>query len=206
MEESPKMNCRTARNLVQARHDGTLAAERGSALQAHLHACSACSRLASQFDLAHQWLRDLPVEQPSDNFDWRLKLRLSQAERETVEAPRAARPASRRIWTLQFAVSTAAAALLVLTTGIALTLHQDGGHGSEDSASLHGSPQPWAPSSVSKARTAWPRLVPVRAGSPLGPELDAASAPSILGDAPADTTFLEDGRRDEPIRTYPVRY
>ena len=199
------MNCRTARKLVQAQHDGTLAAESGSALQEHFHACSACSRHAGQLHLAQQWLRDLPVAQPSDNFEWRLKLRLAQAERENAQATSTALPPSRRLWTLQFVVSTAAAALLVLSAGIVFSLRQDR-QGAREEILVNAPPSTWAPNAGTRARTGWPRLVPVRSGVPLGPELDAAPAPSILGQARADTTFLDESRRGEPIQVFPVRY
>jgi hypothetical protein len=200
------MNCRTARKLVQARHDGTLTAERGSALQGHLHACFTCSRFASQIDLAQQWLRDLPLEQPSESFEWRLKLRLSQAEREERKPALVASSPNRHIWTLQFVVSTAAAALLVLSTGFVLSQRQDVTESPGGTARVSPPPSTWAPSSLAQQRTGWPRLVPVRAGSPLGPELGTASLPSILGEARSDTTFLDEGKRNEPIQVYPVGY
>jgi hypothetical protein len=203
--EQRTMNCRTARKLVQARHEGTLAAERDHSLQEHVRRCPACSRIASQLDLAHKWLQDLPVSQPSDNFDWRLKLRLAQAEREPMHVPDPA--PNRKVWTLQFALSTAAAALLVLATGIVFTYRQAENRATpEPSVVSAPGPSTWAPSQASQARVGWPRLVPVRAGAPLGPELNAASAPSILGEAGADTTFLDANRRGEPIRAFPVGY
>lgn len=199
------MNCRTARKLVQERHDGTLPAAQGNGLQEHLHLCTVCSRLASQFDLASQWLRDLPLEQPSDNFDWRLKLKLSQAERDPVGAVSSDGVPNRRIWTLQFAFSTAAAAVLVVATGFFLNLRHQRTSSQETQPWAEVTPS-WAPGSGDAARSAWPRIVPVRSGAPLGPEREANAKPSILGNAAPDTTFLDEGRKGGPIPVVPVRY
>jgi hypothetical protein len=110
------MNCRTAIDCALARRDAPLPAADETELQEHLSRCESCALEARQLDTALAWATDLPVAEPSEGFDWRLRLRLSKLEREPVDAT----PAPWRLqarWPLQFAGSAAAAAALVLALG-----------------------------------------------------------------------------------------
>ena len=96
------MNCRHARKLLQERHDDVPSSEREAALQEHLSACAPCNRLAREMDLAFEWLRALPDAQPTESFDWRLRLRLSKLDQEHDAALTLEPSPTRRIWSLQF--------------------------------------------------------------------------------------------------------
>ncbi|HZM16784.1 MAG TPA: hypothetical protein VFE28_12350 [Candidatus Krumholzibacteria bacterium] len=195
------MRCRMARTLVSEGDEARLSAAVGAELRAHLAGCADCARLQRESALTRQWLQELPIREPAPHFDWRLKLRLSQ---QTQELPVAVDPTPRR-WLLPFTVSTAAAAALVLTLG--LTLGHRGPSPSESTpprVAMETSPGPWAP--AGRPAVAWPRLVPVRASTPLGPELRLEAAASILGSVPADTLPDAKRQRSDPIETMPVRW
>ena len=109
------MNCRIAKRMT-LEFDASRAADTiPAALRTHLEECSDCARLQRQSSLAASWLRDLPEAEPPANFDWRLKLRLSQLERDPAAAEPL--PAPRRSWALPFVMSSAAAATLVVVFG-----------------------------------------------------------------------------------------
>ena len=197
------MRCRMARTLVSEGDEARLSTAVGAELRVHLAGCADCARLQQESALTRQWLQELPLREPAPHFDWRLKLRLSQ---QTQELPLpVADDTTRRRWLLPFAVSTAAAAALVLSLGLSL-----GGRGRGPSEStptrvaVQSSPGPWAP--AGRPAVAWPRLVPVRASTPLGPELRVEAAASILGSVPADTLPDAKRQRTEPIETTPVRW
>ena len=110
------MNCRTAIDRALARRDAPLPASHETELQEHLSRCESCALEARQLDTALTWAAELPVAEPSESFDWRLRLRLSKLERE-ADGVTAAPWRLQARWPLQFAGSAAAAAALVLTLG-----------------------------------------------------------------------------------------
>lgn len=197
------MNCRIVRRLVEARDESRLSQGERAALDAHVSACRVCQRLRRREQMLSQWLEELPVAEPAANFEWRLRLRLAQLEHELPAL--APVPAGRRRWVLPFALSTAAAAAVVLAVGLGVRGYRDAARGGGVAMAGKASPvglAPWTPSPPVALGTTWPRLVPVRAGTPLGPELGADAIPSILGEAQADTSQLR--RRAEPIDVRPV--
>ena len=197
------MRCRMARTLVSEGDEARLSAAVGAELRAHLAGCADCARLQRESAITRQWLQELPIREPAPHFDWRLKLRLSQQAQE-LALPVVDDPTPRR-WLLPFTISTAAAAALVLTLG--LTWSNRGSGPSESPAprvALQTNPGPWAP--AGRPTAAWPRLVPVRASTPLGPEVRLEAAASILGSVPADTLPDAKRQRSEPIETMPVRW
>jgi hypothetical protein len=107
------MNCRDVCEQLWSNAD----ASANAALQSHLRTCAGCAAAAAEVPRLRTWLQDMPSDEPSAQFDWRLRLRLSQATRESH--PWATMP--RRWWELpagvQFATSTALAAVLVLAVG-----------------------------------------------------------------------------------------
>lgn len=198
------MNCRHARNLVQARHDTSLPPRQESELQAHLDVCPSCTRLARSEALCSRWLQELPASEPTANFEWRLKLRLAALDR-PLPLPAPGRGPAPWLW--PFVVSTAAAAVLVLTVGLVWNGRRAATAPTMVAAETSDSPalRPWAPNPADTgARLGWPRLVPVRAGAPLGPEVPGSVTASILGSTGADTARARP--RSEPIDTHPVSY
>ncbi|MFQ5601576.1 MAG: anti-sigma factor family protein [Candidatus Krumholzibacteriia bacterium] len=185
------MNCRTAKKHVLEYHDAEQSREQQAALEAHLATCNRCTILASKNSLAVQWLRQLPEARPSENFDWRLRLRLSRVDKERLAAAVAGPQIRRsRRWTLQFAATAAAAAAVVL--GVGLTVFWQ----PAPEQSMAGQIAPPADAARRPARiqdhglpsAGWPRLVPTSAGVPLGPQDVQAAAPSILGEVKPDSS------------------
>ena len=199
------MNCRTAKKHILARLDEVLPAEHEAALQRHMHACKPCGRAAQESDLAFRWLQEVPDVGPSENFEWRLKLRLAQLDRAGTRLPLFDEAPARRRWTLRFTVSAAAAALLVLSVGM-LRFQPTSTQGvSQEAPTLlqYSVPQlvPPSPQPVGESRAdlprsdwpqvSWPRPVPVRYGAPLGPQYPQMPAPSILGPVRATADTIE---------------
>ncbi len=197
------MNCRTAKKKMAARLDEVWSGEQEAALQQHLQSCAACSRTARENDVVFQWLQQSTPAEPSENFEWRLKLRLAELDRSGQRVPLFDAMPARRRWTLRFAVAAAMAAALVLSVGL-MRFEFETADGSASSQPTVNSgprlvdPQPALDGgrSVAQPRTdlphmqPWPRPVPVRYGVPLGPEYPLRPAPSILGPehTEADTT------------------
>ena len=199
------MRCRMARTLVRDGGEEQWSAAVGAELRAHLARCADCARLQRESALTTQWLRELPVREPAPHFEWRLKLRLSQQAQELPLL--VADPAAPRRWLLPFALSTAAAAALVLVVGLALGGRvRDSSDATRTRVAEETPPGPWAARPAGRSTVAWPRLVPVRASTPLGPEVRVEAAASILGGVPADTLPEAKRRRSEPVETMPVRW
>jgi hypothetical protein len=117
-------------------------------------------------------------------------LRLSKLDQESEARVTLEPQPARRTWTLQFAVSAALAAGVVLVAGLSM-LRSD----PESGPRLVETPSQTAPLPVTpsqppaslvqspvQAPVQWPRPVPVRYGAPLGPQHQPLPAPSILGD------------------------
>ena len=117
------MNCRTARDRVLLRRDSTLPPAEVGRLESHLSRCGRCARYATEMNLLFGWVGDLPVVEPPESFDWRLRLRLSKLDQEggegheRVEAAPAPWLRQSRRWRLQFVGSALVAAVVVLVAG-----------------------------------------------------------------------------------------
>lgn len=201
------MNCRTAKKRIRTRLDDERSGEPQAALQEHIKECAGCARVARESDLAYQWLQEVPHAEPSENFEWRLRLRMAQLDRDGVRVPLFDRTDKRDRWRLRFAVSAAAAAVLVLGVGL---LQFDVQRTPEQEASLElqrSVPRLVNPSPDLDTRTtpmprnelpqvSWPRPVPVSHGAPLGPAFSQTPAPSILG----PTATVADSVEPQPVR------
>jgi anti-sigma factor RsiW len=186
------MNCRNAQEFLLARLDAPLAVTHEAALVQHLQGCAGCGEQARQMEVAARWLNELPAEEPSENFEWRLKLRLAQATTEPQPEVRLGRisPA----WSLRFVGAAAAAALVVVALGAGIfraSVPGDvpAGAAPAVTAGPHsGSPRTGHPGLPTLAvRPAYMRIVPTSNGAPLGPYSTQPPAPSILGAAVPDT-------------------
>lgn len=196
------MNCRIAKKQMLELDASSASETLPTTLRLHLESCDGCARLQRQTRLAASWLHDLPDAEPSANFEWRLKLRLSQLERDPETVPL---PAPRRSWALPFILSTAAAATLVLVLGWSMA------NRAPETPVVEAQSNPpslarWSPPPAERGSVSWPRLVPVRAGVPLGPKVGMDPEPSILGAAQADTSIEIKRPRPEAIETQPVRW
>ncbi|HZL86449.1 MAG TPA: hypothetical protein VFD07_13830 [Candidatus Krumholzibacteria bacterium] len=198
------MNCRIAKKQMLELDASPASDTLSAALRLHLECCDGCARLQRQARLAASWLHDLPDAEPSANFEWRLKLRLSQLERDPATVPLLS---PRRSWALPFVLSTAAAATLVLVFGWSMANRSS----VPETPLVEAQSNPplvarWSPAPAERGSVSWPRLVPVRAGVPLGPKVGMDPEPSILGAAASDTSIETKRPRPEAIETQPVRW
>lgn len=110
------MQCGMARSWMQSRRDTALSAPQERELDQHVMECADCTAFGRDLRLVDSWLQQAPVEEPAANFEWRLKLRLAQLEREGRQPALPARGANWRPW-LQFGGAMATAALVVVIAG-----------------------------------------------------------------------------------------
>jgi hypothetical protein len=196
------MDCRTARKWIETRHNDVPSLGPDAELQAHLGDCQRCERLAFDVDQILAWLGELPEAQPEESFDWRLRLRLARIERERDARVLLgdALPSERRA-PLQFAVSAAAAAVVVVALGLLVVQH------GTNRTQVRPGPAPTPLVDILPERAPrgsslfWPRPVPVRAGAPLGPEQQATLGPSILGSPESDSLRSD---WDRPAASRPI--
>lgn len=111
------MNCQSVRDLLVDHWDQSHAAQTGRPVQEHLQQCEPCRQLSAEYSLSHQLLQELPEVEPAENFEWRLRLRLNQIDKEGFAEQQEAPSGVRRLSSMQFAGSAAAAALVVLAVG-----------------------------------------------------------------------------------------
>jgi len=189
------MNCRNVREILLARLDAPVAPAHEAALVEHLQICPDCGEEARQVQLSARWVRELPMAEPSENFEWRLKLRMAQA---TAEHDSEAREGGRsQGWGLRFAGTAAAAALVVVIAGAALFGPPEPGQPVQQPATAagttnvepHRAGHPGLPTLA--PRPAYMRIVPTSSGAPIGPYPTQAPAPSILGTADSDTAAVD---------------
>jgi anti-sigma factor RsiW len=186
------MNCRTAKDRTLARQDGPLSAGAESALQAHLSSCGGCALHARELELMHHLLRDLPVSEPSANFDWRLRLRLSKLQQEETEVvPSRGRFAWR--WPLQFAGSAAVAAVGVLLIG-AFFVYQ------ERTPERVSEQPPHVYQNRSDGIVSGLQVSPVRDGAPIGPQPAMPARSFFINEKPVDSGSSRDSSVVPPSR------
>lgn len=106
------MNCKRAHELISLHLDEQLDPAGQSRLNKHLAACDECASYLSDLKAGLSVLHDLPLEEPSENFDWNLRRKLQQAQREPWRYQDG--PMRSGFWP-RFTI--AAAAALILTLG-----------------------------------------------------------------------------------------
>lgn len=110
------MRCRQAKKLLFDHIDGVISESDRVGLERHLAECRGCeehaSALARSLDLLHR----LPAESPSENFNWKLRLRLAR-EKQTWRGVAEVEAAWRKVWNTRFAVGAVSAFLAVLLGG-----------------------------------------------------------------------------------------
>ncbi len=135
------MNCRSVRDCLVDQWDQPDALQHNDVLQGHLQQCASCQQIASEYARSHQLLQGLPEEEPSENFEWRLRLRLNQVDKEETVDPGgqidmpgeivalpAVSAADRGRWSIQFVGSAAAAAVIVTAVGFFVLQSFDSGN------------------------------------------------------------------------------
>jgi hypothetical protein len=153
------MKCRKAEQWILARREAPLAPGHELRLQQHLAACRSCAGYAGDQSSIDRLLVNAPLAEPSESFEWRLRLAISKAEREALVT--AATPAWPRFGrtSLQFGGAALAAGLAVLIGGT--WLMPDSRPVSSPSAMSSGS------LTVSPNRDG--QVTPLSDGAPIGP-------------------------------------
>lgn len=116
------MKCRKARKLVFDFIDGLVSDKDRLDLETHLSQCPECDKLASQLARSMDLLHRAPQEKPSENFAWKVRLRLNQ-ERNSVRERSVSYGALFRAWNIRYSAAAVAAFAAVLTVGL-LTVNQ----------------------------------------------------------------------------------
>ena len=125
------MRCRQAKRLLFCYIDGVISESDRVRLERHLAECRTCEKTASALSRSLDLLHRLPSESPSENFNWKLRLRLARA-RNAWRDSTGLESAWQRTWNTRFAVGAVSAFLVVLVGGIVLLEHDWRGPGGED--------------------------------------------------------------------------
>ena len=118
------MKCRNAKKLIFEFIDGLEDDRKRLELENHLAGCGECDKFASQLTRSLDLLHRAPSEKTSENFAWKVRLKLNQ-ERNAVQDRYSSYGAIVRSWNLRYASAAVAAAAVVLVGGLAL--YQVGG-------------------------------------------------------------------------------
>jgi hypothetical protein len=197
------MNCQSVRAHLVDEWEELEGEFRIHDVQQHLDGCAACRRVAAEYAHSHRWLQSLPVQEPPENFEWRLRLRLNQIDREGADALREARhEEARSTASMPFIGSAVAAAVVVLAVGFVSLRSPDSGVPGDGAPSMlaqevertvdqaadapevrlqWAADRPGLPN-LAPSRPGYLKVVPVSSGVPLGPDTQTPPAPSILGE------------------------
>ncbi len=121
------MRCRQAKKLLFDYIDGVISESDRVGLEHHLTECRVCETMASSLSRSLDLLHRLPSASPSENFNWKLRLRMAKAKNAWRDALESEHAWQRR-WNARFAVGAVSAFLAVLVGGIAV-LRSDWGGG-----------------------------------------------------------------------------
>jgi len=116
---STMRDCSNIRNLLGSYVDGELDDASVWTVEKHCATCSVCSRIAADLGATARLLRELPIEEPSADFDARLAARLADVVlaaprpswRDRWFRPRVLRPVHRTAPVRAFAIAAAACLL-----------------------------------------------------------------------------------------------
>jgi anti-sigma factor RsiW len=110
------MKCRRAKTLISDFIDGMISDQDRVALEAHLTACESCEGMAASLSKSLDLLHSIPQVQPSENFNWKVRLGIAQA-RNAIAADAAGERARLRSWNIRFALSAVATFVVVASSG-----------------------------------------------------------------------------------------
>jgi hypothetical protein len=120
------MRCGQAKKLLFNHIDGVISESDRVGLESHLAVCRSCEEMASALSRSLELIHRLPSELPSENFNWKLRLRLAKAKqawRDTADEG-----AWQKVWTTRFALGAVTAFATVLVGGGVLVM-SGGEHG-----------------------------------------------------------------------------
>jgi hypothetical protein len=114
------MNCRRAKTLIYDFIDGMIGDQNRIVLEKHLGECESCDVLATSLSKSLDLLHSVPQLQPSDNFNWKVRLGITQA-RNAIVSDTATERSWLRSWNIRFALSAVSTFVVVAATGYFLT-------------------------------------------------------------------------------------
>lgn len=188
------MRCTKAQEYLSLEMDGALPPDVTGDLQDHLDDCGDCREYRQDLQLGR---RLLAATEPalSENFDWKLQLRLNQALKETageVAYPWTDQPADRWTWFRNFGAATAMGLAAVLAFAVFL-------------GPLGESPAPVTPSSVAGPAFSGSDRLPLESRFSVGNGLGrSVSTGSPFQQAPTRVRGLDrgwSGQNLEDLRT-----
>jgi hypothetical protein len=110
------MRCRKARKLIFDFIDGRLSDRDEIRLESHLVECHSCEKLAAHMRKSLDLLHSLPEVTPSDNFNWKVRLKLAR-ERNSIHEKLESQSMWMKRWNTRFALGTVAAFTAVTLAG-----------------------------------------------------------------------------------------
>jgi hypothetical protein len=113
------MNCRRVRTLIYDVNDNAVDDRDRIALEQHLVRCPSCESLAKRWSASLDLLRRVPVAEPDDNFNWKVRLALAQA-RKGMGADTTSERTWMRSWNLRFGFGALSTFAVVAATGYVL--------------------------------------------------------------------------------------
>jgi len=114
------MNCRRAKTLIYDFIDGMIGDQDRIILENHLGECESCEVLATSLSKSLDLLHSVPQVQPSDNFNWKVRLGITQA-RNAIAGDTVNERSWLRSWNIRFVLSAASTFVVVAATGYFLT-------------------------------------------------------------------------------------
>ena len=113
------MRCRHAEKLIFDYIDGLISESERLGLERHLSECRTCEATTSALAKSLGLLHRLPKAEPSENFNWKLRLRLSR-ERNAWHGTAESERLWVRAWQSRFALGALSAFAVVLVGGFVL--------------------------------------------------------------------------------------
>jgi hypothetical protein len=110
------MKCRRAKQLVFDFLDNVIADSDRISLENHLNECESCETFTSQVSRSLDLLHRAPEETPSDNFNWKVKLKIAQEKNRMSDAI-TAQSNLFKTWNLRFSLSAISSFVLILASG-----------------------------------------------------------------------------------------
>jgi hypothetical protein len=110
------MKCRKARKLIDNLLDNALSDSSRAWLETHLRECRSCEKYAAQMQESLDLIHDLPLVEPSENFNWTVRLKLAR-ERHSLQEQLVSHDGWVRTWTVRFVLGSVAAFALVFAGG-----------------------------------------------------------------------------------------
>lgn len=111
------MKCRNAKKLIFDFIDGLEDDSQRLNLEEHLSQCAECDKLASQLARSMDLVHRTPQESPSENFAWKVRLKINQ-EKNAIRERSESYGGMIRSWNIRYTATAVAAAAVVTVVGL----------------------------------------------------------------------------------------